>query len=457
MDTFSKSILKVGTYHSPDGTVEVTPERLRHWEAQARRLQAVGYDLPSHFNHANEIDLLEPIPANPEQRQMHRGAQHTVGHLAPMGFVVAPDGQSAEITLKTLTDGAKEAVSKNAVYVSPVIFPEWKDGAGNTYADVITSFDLVDHPVDYSQSSFVPAIRMGLNSKPYQLRVIKMSEDRGKPTAYFTNEEGVTIPIFGKKKRDKKARAGRMKSKSRKRMSLLSAIRMSAEDSVPSEQIPESSEPAESNEVITDESYDAVDDVLDLLEEFGIALPEDTDDSNLKNHLRVALTALLNSRQMENETEDPKELEGAGAALPSDAPGSMPVASAPSIATMSVQARAAMNFGERIHRESIAARIDGLLKTGRCTPAEADAQSRALTAVKLSLTADGNPIKSDVDKWLDSREPVPVGTFWTDKQRSEAVKLSLVPAPSEWRVGASGQPTQSESDAAVSALMGKRS
>jgi hypothetical protein len=208
----------------------------------------------------------------------------------------------------------------------------------------------------------------------------------------------------------------------------------------------------------TPDRVDVVDQVLNLLTEFGVKLPDDTDDSNLVPHLRVALTALLNSQQMEDGTQDPAEMQDAtGGGLPSAAPGGMPVASAPSIATMSVQARAAMSFGERMHRDSIAARIDGLLKTGRCTPAEADAQMRALTAVKLSLTNDGQPIKSDVDKWLDSREPVPVGTFWTDKQRSEAVKLSLVPAPTEWRVGASGQPTQSESDEAVSALMGKRS
>lgn len=452
MDTFSKSILKVGTYHSPDGVVEVTPERLKHWEAQARRLQAVGYDLPSHFNHASEIDLLEPIPANPLERKLHRGAEFTVGQLERSGFVVAPDGQSAEITLKTLTDGAREAVSKNVVYVSPVIFPEWKDGAGNTYADVITSFDLVDHPVDYSQSSFVPAIRMGRGVVP----VIRMGNSKpfilGNTMASKTKH----------KKRNEAARRAR----------LANAIRMgtmppddeadktgnspdAAKDaSQEADGLPDT-EASTTGDDAGPDRVDAVDQVLNLLAEFGCKLPDDTDDSNMIRHLRVALTALLNSQQMEDSTQDPDEMQDTSAgALPGSA-GGMPMPSAPSIATMSVQRSAERTYAEKLHRDGIAARIDGLLKTGRCTPHEADQQTRALQAVKLSLTNTGEAQKGDVDKWIESREPVPAGTFWTDKQRTDAVKLSLVPAPTAWKVSDNGKPSQTEIDEGVTALMGK--
>jgi len=443
MDTFSKSILKVGTYHSPDGVVEVTPARLKHWERQTQLLQAVGYDLPSHFNHASDLDLLEPIPADPSERQLHRGAQATVGHLEPMGFVVSADGQSAEITLKTLTDGAREAVSKNVVYVSPVIFPEWKDGAGNTYADVITSFDLVDHPVDYSQSSFVPAIRMGRGVVP----VIRMGNSQ--PYILGTNMASKTKH----KKRNEAARRAR----------IAHAIRMGTmpEDEDKPDEIPaadaaaeaETETPAPKGDDNTPDRVDAVDQVLNLLAEFGCKLPDDTDDSNMIRHLRVALTALLNSQLMEDATEDPAEAQGG---LPGSMPGAMPVPSQPSIATMSVQRSAERTYAEKLHRDAIASRLDALLRSGRCTPHEADQQTRALQVVKLSLTNDGTAKKTDVDKWLESREPVPAGTFWTDKQRTDAVKLSVVPAPTAWKVSDNGQPSAAEIEAGVTALMGKR-
>ena len=132
MQTFSKAILKCGTYHSPDGIVDVTPDRLNHWASGIAKLQSVGYSIPSHFDHGSELDLLTPIPNDELARGVSRSAQATVGRLKE--FRVSADGQSAEIMLETLTPRAKEAVAANAIYVSPVIFPQWKDGAGNEFA-----------------------------------------------------------------------------------------------------------------------------------------------------------------------------------------------------------------------------------------------------------------------------------------------------------------------------------
>ena len=425
--TFTKSILKVGSYHSPDGVVEVTPSRLKHWEAETKRLQSVGYAIPSHFDHSNEIDLLEPIAMDVLQRQQDRSAKATVGRLE--SFNVAPDGKSAELTIQTLTPTAREVVENNAVFVSPVIFPEWKDGQGNIYRDVITSFDLVDHPVDSSQSSFVPALRMGINSQPYKLRVVKMSEDRGKPTAYFTNAEGATVPIFAGKKRDKKARSGRMKSKSsRKRMSL---IRMSAEDDLPTDVKPEDS--------ITDESYDSLDEVLDLLSEFGVNLPDDTDDASLLGNLKAALTALIGDKADEANPEDanPEQVN-------------------PMMATMSLRIKQLEETQLSAHREKVNGELQSALKEGRCTPAEVDKYKRVLGAVKLSLGADGKASKTSVDEFIEARAAVPKGTFWTDEQRTaNPTRMSVVDAPESWDTN-SKQLSDKQLDEAVAALRRKK-
>lgn len=470
---FSKSILKVGTYHSPDGTVVVTPERLKHWERETKRLQSVGYAIPSHFDHANDIDLLEPIAMDVLARKQNRSAKATVGKLD--SFRVSADGQSAEIVLHTLTSDATESVGKNAVYVSPVIFPEWKDGAGNHFRDVLTSFDLVDHPVDYSQTSFVPAIKMSQAVCP----AIRMGQSK----PYFL---GARMP----KSRSQQAR------KLRFRQALVTGLRRMGSDYDPedadddepktksnagvgdggtgdddsSAPAPKSDEtpdpgddpsPTESLDVAGNDAPDLLDSVLNLLNEFGVALPEDTTDRNLIPHLRVALTALLNAEAKADAEDDDGVQDMSDPSLPGEAPGGAPVASAPNIAVMSLQQRKALERAEVLekrlhdqHRDATRNALAGLLKTGRCTPAEHDQFCRTLNTVRMSLNDVGDFKPTRVDAFIQDRSAVPEGTFWTDKQRSApAQKLSVVEAPTEWNGG--GGNSAKDINEAIVALGGR--
>lgn len=391
--TFSKSILKVGTYHSPDGVVKVTPERLRHWARETKRLQSVGYAIPSHFDHSNELEELEPIAMDVLDRKQTRSASRTVGKLSDIR--VSKDGQSAEIVLETLTPQATEAVKSNSVYVSPVIFPEWKDGAGNSYRDVITSFDLVDHPVDYSQTSFVPAqklglvpaIRMGVNTKPFRLGAAMADEEK----EYDEFEEDST---------DTEGDEG-------------------GSDSVPDTSMDEpAEETAPPTPVDTDPTDDiesnaqALGDVIAALQGMNIILPPDTAAGNFLERLH---TALLTAQAHQGMGGNPGEMPGE----------QIPEAASPQIATMSVQQR------QRVSK-SLTQRIEALLKSGRCKPVEANNQKRALQTVRLSLDSEGNPRKSHIERWIEAREDVPEGTFWSNKQKTSATKLSRVPAPQTW-------------------------
>lgn len=384
MTHFTKSILKPGTYHSPDGIVEVTPERLRHWEAGVKKLQKAGYAIPSHFDHSNEIDMLEPIAMDVLERRRNRSAEATVGRLKDMK--VAPDGQSAEIVLETLTPGAKQSVESNAVYVSPVIFPQWKDGAGNVYDDVITSFDLVDHPVDHSQSSFVPsqrmsvihAIRMGVNSKPFRLGPPPMEEK--------------DVPDDETESTDSEA---------------------------PDQELPPEPEPEP--EMGSGGDSQNLADVIQALQGMNIVLPPDTSPGNFLDRLHTALLTAAAHQGLDN---------GAGGDM-----GEQPAeAASPMIATMSVQQRATHNYAQNQYSAGIKSRLESLLKTGRCKPSEADQKRREITAVRLSLSPNGTPRKSSVEQWIESREVVPKGTFWSAEQKSEskAQRLSVSEPPTEW-------------------------
>lgn len=455
---FSKSILKVGTYHSPDGTVVVTPARLKHWEAESRRLQAAGYALPSHFDHSNEVALLEPIAMDVLTRKQNRSAEKTVGRLET--FRVAPDGQSAEIVLHTLTPKATESVSKNAVYVSPVIFPEWVDGAGNVFSDCLTSFDLVDHPVDYSQSSFVPAIKMGLRVCP----AIRMG--LGKPHYLGAN-------MAKPKNRNHAARRARYKAALKAGLVRMGsdfdpededdkpkqgdAPKKDAESEAPNaEETPTPSDdasPTDTMEVDTSAAPDLLDSVLNLLNEFGVALPDDTTDANLIPHLRVALTALLSAENQADMDEKEDQTDGG---LPSNAPSGMPTPTAPNIAMMSLQKRAA-SLEKQLQdqrRQSARDAIGALLARGRCTPAEHDQQLRNLATVRMSLTDEGGFKPTRVDHFIEDRQTLPEGVYWTDQQRTASVqKLSVVEPPTRWTTEM--KPSAAEEREAVIALGGK--
>jgi hypothetical protein len=390
--SFRKAALRVGTYHSPDGIVRVTPSRLRHWAEQFNAMTEAGQVIPMHWDHGNDLESLQPIAMDAFERKATRSAANSVGKLTKLR--VAPDGQSAELEFITLTPSATEKVEANAVYVSPVIFPEWKDGAGHTYTDVITHMDLVNHPVDHSQGPAKPVpqpalmscIRMGMDNKPY-----KMGDDE-KPAAPAMN--------------------------------------------APPEPMPEPESPATEMSVLGD--------VIAALAGFGLILPNDTTEENFLDRVRTAAIAAAGS--------DP----GAGAMDPNAQPQQQDMAvTQPQIATMSLEAQRAIAFGERQHKASVQSQLQNLLETGKCTPSEFNAQKQLIGALKLSLTDEGEPVASSVEAWIESRKPVPAGTFWDSEEKLK--RLSSIPAnhPGPVKVGGEVTPDQSEINAAVDVLLQK--
>ena len=467
---FAKTMLKVGVYHSPDGVVEVTPERLKHWERQVQAIQSVGYAIPSHFDHANDEELLTPISETELRAKQSRSAKNTVGKLK--SFKVAPDGRSAEIVLHTLDPKATQSVASNTVYVSPVIHPKWKDGAGNQYPDALTSFDLVDWPVDHSQSSFTPLVRMGQRVCP----AIRM----GASKPYLLERDGMSTTVAAKqvKNRSQAARKSRFQAALKEGLLRMGSDYDPDDDedkNKPGNQAPSDSSDSDGSADGSDtptpsddasptdtigaddaQAPDLLDSVLNLLGEYGVTLPDDTTDENLIPHLRVALTALLSMQGDEDEPDgDENDLS------PDGKPNAMPQPVQATIATMSVQQRKMLDraaVAERAlaetHRGSVTQRLAALLRSGRCTPAEHDEHLRTLGTVRMSMQDDGTFKPNRIDYFIEDRETVPEGTYWTDKQRTDSIakKLSVVEPPDQITTG--GGRSHSEFAEAVRALGG---
>jgi hypothetical protein len=186
MPQFKKRILEVDTYHSPDGEVVVTPERLAHWAATFDTMNE-GAKIPVAWDHSDDPKQASPIA----RKGRKRSAQNNVGEL--VSFAVTPDGQAADIVLDIPLEADAEKVENNLAEVSPVIFEKWVDGQKNEFTDCITHVDLVNHPVDASQTEFTQCgLRMGLdtgNPQTYRLA----AEDSADGKTEETEGEGVPV------------------------------------------------------------------------------------------------------------------------------------------------------------------------------------------------------------------------------------------------------------------------
>jgi hypothetical protein len=368
---FRKAVLKTGTYHSPDGRVDVTPERLTHWAKQFARMRDAKQVIPIDWDHASSEAELQPLTM--DQYAKRRSAKNTVGHL--YDFQVASDGQRAELTLEVLDDRAKAKAKDNLVYVSPVIFPAWKDGAGNRYEDVITHVDFVNHPVDHSQGAFEPiadgvincAIRMGL-AKPMRMGDMdkEPEEDEDKAAPEESDDDADIVE--------------------------------------------EEAEPAAG----VQDDDGRLRDVVSALAGMNIILSPDTNTGNLLAHLHNALLTAAAHRGEGPTGDNPA---GPGAAP-------MEVADQGAVA-LSLAQQKQLDWANNQYRQHVAGRMRALLDTGRCTPAEHNQRRPATEAVKLSLADDGKPVPSAIEQWIESREACPEGTFWEPGSRLKKLSAAV--------------------------------
>jgi hypothetical protein len=404
---FKKSILKAGqTYHSPDRKVPVTPDRLKHWSDEFQRVKAAGYIVPIDWDHAANIADATPLSVADHKKQ--RSAKNTVGKMAD--FKLSPDGQSAEILLEITDPVAQGRAERNEVYISPVIFDAWKDGAENVYRDVITHVDIVNHPVDHSQGPFVAAepgtvalgIRMGLSS------VCRLSSDK------FPGDDD----------EEDDGKQGKADSDP-----------ASSDD--PSNTLPndgnglgdQGKTDADKNpDMPKAQGDDKIAEAIRAhLDQLGAALPADWsfESDAADTILLTALKTLVKANQKadaekaagdENDTDDPFGDSDMGKIAD------------PGYAAMSLQARNALAYAEREHRKGIQARIEKLRDEGRCTVDECNKHLEGVGTIRLSLDSDGSPELSDVEKWIDSRQAVPAGTFWSNEQKTRMSTTVAEPA-----------------------------
>ena len=368
MARFKKALLKCGTYHSPDGKIEVTPERLKHFADTFAKMSAADLGIPVGYDHSDDPAKTVPLSLAALKGPAPRSAKDSVGWLDQINL--SPDGQSLEFTLEIPDEAAAKKAETNVVEVSPIIYPAWKDGQGREWRDCITHVDLVNHPVDAGQTPFTPVpapasiacgLRMSLvggASKMYRL-ADGDSEKR--------DPQNVDSPL--PKVDDNPDLPGPPKSDEGKKLEA----------------------------------------ILAYLEQVGVVLPSDTDATNFMERLLTGLMSAQAAKDQAKAESEKAEKEDDDMPNPSEA--------SPQFAAMSLKANVAHSYAERAYKKEIASRLQAAFESGRCTSDEHNAHKQALDAVKLSLGTDEVPHKSQVELWLESRESLPEGAAWKHDQR----------------------------------------
>ena len=418
--TFQKTMLNVGEYHSPDGQVKVTPSRLRHWAKNFKRLNSASQVVPMHWDHGSDVDSLRPLSQNEFTRNQTRSAKNSVGKLTD--FKVSQDGKSAEITFQTLDKVATNKVASNAVYVSPVIFPKWKDGAGNQYNDLITHLDLVNHPVDHSQSLATPvqpgpiacALRMGLGTTPFRLGAVMAK----KPDELMDEEVIDDDEMMG----DYDDEMGD---------DLGDEMDADLGDDLGDEMDAEMGDEMDDDfgaelddlgmdtgedidlEVVDDGS--AIGDLMLALADHDVVLPEDTSMENFMDRLRTALIAKKGSSATSDVDADSGFDDGDT------------IVADPQIATMSA-------FANKSYSQKLNQHLKQLLQTGRCSPAEYRKRKSQSAGVRLSLDANGKPKNTVLTHWIKSRASLPAGAVWSSKEKLRRMSASALAQPNDQSV-----------------------
>jgi len=486
MAVFKKTVLKVGNYQSPDGNVEVTPERLRHWETMHKKLKVNKQVVPCNWDHLN--DPVKAVPMSQDSFKKKRSARDTVGHLRE--FRVADDGQSAELSVQVLKKDAESAAKSNSVYVSPVIYPQWKDGGGNEYTDVITHVDFVNHPVDHSQGPFVPtdmAIRMSTDiAEKNQVVLYRLAVEDEIEDEENDDDEEVDVDIEvevdadddndGEAEVDAEAVPAEGEEEGGGEDAVIDQLLTDADLGIDSEgeSLDDMDADAEDNllEVDDDDLFsegeadeeevvelseegDPLDPLADPdalvepgmeaevepeaepindkitadLERAGIAAPEIDADADPRGFL-MYLCGVLRQKAMDEGTLDDSQDDL--------------VEMSPDIATLSLQLQNATRRAETSEakliessRNRITETLDGLFKTGRITGEEHEQYSTKLTTVRMSLNDEGGTIRTDVDAFIESRETLPLNAVAPEGFRAMSLdgKEDSPEAPEGWSAG----------------------
>jgi hypothetical protein len=402
---FIKDIVSVGKYHIPDGNGgakehEISLERLRKWANTFNAMRDNGIRVPCPFNH--DVNAV-PVQLGPDgmlpSSQTNAGfwdalwVDEDQGRL--MGVLDAP-GDAGDAS--SPAGKISKTVRETSVYVRP---KGWKDGSGKEWEEPILHIAAVTHPIQPGQDNFQPLVEDIAIAMSFKQPEGKSKLPKGK----------AALPVSGE-----------------------------TDDVDPTT-------PSNPDKVLGSESPDvtsmggSVGDIIQLLRDVAkIGLPEDTNEHNFLERLRIALTQKSISEEEDDESSVYQPPEGAALR---NAPFVMAfsqqqidaivtakvnnpvtgkpfsagdlqsaatvdaevVMSHPKFVELTKSTNSLLNTINEQAKSAYKSRIDALVKTGRAGKAYADSNLIPMVDVlTMSFGNDGKPVAQPLDIVLSTLE-----------------------------------------------------
>lgn len=161
MATFKKVILSPGVYHAPQGKLHATPGRVRGWARTFKRMQKNGIRVPICWGHQPGA-----IPGDGQDKsnRQYELSRFNAGYIRDMqvassgaleGVLDIPGADVDEdgnlVTWAQMPDGRKVRCAIKEVSAA---IRDWKDGKGRDWPDAIMHVALVPLPVVAGQEGF---------------------------------------------------------------------------------------------------------------------------------------------------------------------------------------------------------------------------------------------------------------------------------------------------------------
>jgi hypothetical protein len=372
---FRKSVVPLGTHHAPDGSITVTPQRVRSWIDKGQRMLADGIKIPVPWGHRKKANPIDATFHDEEAAAFLR-SRFNAGFVEGFerdddgGLAVVMDVPGAEldekgniVTMAELPDGIK--VKTSIAEVSAAI-DNWTDGKGRKWDDSVMHVALTPLAVVADQ-------------KPFELvpdgeapqRQVRLSLSTLVPRTLATEENPMA-------------------------------------DDKPAEETP--TEPATEPAAATETKPDLLKSVKEALARCGIKVPDETSAEDFLEHLDIALQAYEHAKE-HGESEEQAEAD-ANEQVQTPAAAGTPVVEEQHGITMSTIAtskdplvKALWEDKSNSVRTKRLERIAKLRERG-LHKQRADEMEKKAARIELSLLPDGKVAPHPLDEQIKLLEEV---------------------------------------------------
>lgn len=396
MPRFRKPIVKAGVYNvaTPSGerrTEIITDERIRHWASIHTQMNAsgTGFKIPAPWAHSfkgKDGNVFIPGPISMSSPENSGRSDYNAGFWEKLEAMIDPaDGLMTlfgEVEVPGDANDAKTPagkIGKSVRETSIFAAPEFQDGKGNKFNDVLMHVALVTHPIEPGQKNFEEVKEYGLAMSHYAFKL-----------------------------------GGAMK---------MSAIDPPTDQDESTDPFAEDTEDEENDDseinIATDEDVGTV---LPLLRKCGINLPDDVNAANFVSYLKVA----LGQKSFEGDDDDgegygengkgkkkkgsinqPPEgaEEESAATFMSTNITEATLMSHPVVTGLQAQNQGLLNLLTATAKKNRVDRVNVLVGKGHITQDYANSKLLPqIEAFQMSFAADGNLVPQAVDSVIEALE-----------------------------------------------------